>query len=214
MDLMIEQIKESHKILSEFKYNLTPVFHGYANRTLYINLGSNTIYSKPVTQEMKDIFTGGRGFDLWLLWNAVKDSTRWNDPDNEIVIAGGPIGGITAYPGSGKSTVVTISPLTKVVIDSNGGGYFGPYLKFSGWDAIEIQGKAEKDVIIFIDGDTGRVTIEGAPLETVDTHILNHQLTHLNAGDSGCYRSISEVSAGQAADFYFPDVVALIEQLS
>jgi aldehyde:ferredoxin oxidoreductase len=34
------------------------------------------------------------------------------------------------------------------VIDSNGGGYFGPYLKFAGWDALEIQGKAEEDVII------------------------------------------------------------------
>ena len=40
-------------------------------------------------------------------------------------------------------------------MDSNVGGYFGPLLKFAGWDAIEIQGKAEKDVIVFIDGDTG-----------------------------------------------------------
>jgi len=35
--------------------------------------------------------------------------------------------GITAYPGTGKATVVTISPLTQSIIDSNGGGYFGPY---------------------------------------------------------------------------------------
>ena len=48
-------------------------------------------------------------------------------------------------------------------MDSNVGGYFGPLLKFSGWDAIEIQGKAQKDVIVFIDGNQGRITIEEAP---------------------------------------------------
>jgi aldehyde:ferredoxin oxidoreductase len=97
---------------------------------------------------------------LWLLWQAVTGQTRWDDPQNELIISGGPIGGITAYPGTGKSTVVTLSPMTFSVVDSNGGGYFGPYLKFAGWDALEIQGKADEDVIIYIDGDSGRATIE------------------------------------------------------
>jgi aldehyde:ferredoxin oxidoreductase len=48
-----------------------------------------------------------------------------------------------AYPGSGKSIVTSISPLTGSVIDSNVGGYFGPYLKFSGFDALRITGKSE-----------------------------------------------------------------------
>ncbi len=117
---------------------------------------------KPVTSEMKKIFTGGRGFCLWLLWNAVNSNTKWNSPENELVIAGGPIGGITQYPGSGKATVVTVSPLTHSVIDSNSGGYFGPYLKFAGFDALEIQGKSEKEIIIFIDGDKGTVQDRGS----------------------------------------------------
>ena len=168
-----EQIKQGHKLLAEFRYELRPVERGYANRTLYINLSDNTISSKPVTQQMKDTFTGGKGF--WCvaaLECRERRRHQWDSPENEIVIAGGPIGGITAYPGSGKSTVVTVSPLTGSVIDSNAGGYFGPYLKFAGWDAMEIQGIAERDVIIVIDGDTGRVTIEEAPLEALDTHLI------------------------------------------
>jgi len=196
----IEKIRAAHKLLVEFKYQLQPVERGYANRTLYVNLSTNTIQEKPVTQEMKDVFTGGRGFALWLLWNAVEGTTQWDDPQNELVIAGGPIGGITAYPGSGKSTVVTISPLTGSIIDSNVGGYFGPYLKFSGWDALEIQGKAEKDVILVIDGDEGTVKIEEAPLEELDTHLLLEQLTELYAQDERDKRNISVVSAGQGAD--------------
>jgi len=195
-----EKLLEAHKVLAEFQYDLHPVVRGYAGRTLYVNLSDNAIKSKPVTSQMKDLYTGGRGFCVWLLWNAVTEKTRWHDPENEIVVAGGPIGGITAYPGTGKCTVTTISPLTHTVVDSNGGGYFGPYLKFAGFDALEIQGKSEKDVILYIDGDTGRVTIEEAPLEDVDTHLVIRQVTEMYARDERDKRNISMLSAGQAAD--------------
>ncbi|NIS80172.1 MAG: aldehyde:ferredoxin oxidoreductase [Anaerolineales bacterium] len=199
----LEELKAAHRLLGEYRFETRPVDRGYADRTLHINLSDNSISEKPVTQKMKDVFTGGRGFALWLLWNAVDGDTRWDDPQNELIIAGGPIGGITAYPGSGKSTVVTISPLTHSVVDSNVGGYFGPYLKFSGFDALEIQGKAEKDVIILIDGDEGRVTIEEAPLEELNTHILSEQLTAMFAMDEKDQKNISVVSAGQGADHVF-----------
>lgn len=196
-----EKLFPGRTLLAEMRYETPVVERGYANQTLYINLSDNTIAAKPVTQQMKDLFTGGRGFGLWLLWNAVKDDTKWDDPENELVVAGGPIGGITAYPGSGKSTVVTISPLTHSVIDSNAGGYFGPYLKFSGWDALEVQGIAERDVIIVIDGDEGRVTIEEAPLEPLNSHLLARQLTEMYGGDERERKSVSVLSAGQAAEY-------------
>ena len=101
---------------------------------------------------MKEKFIGGKGYGLRLLWDATKPDTKWDDPENEIIISSGPIGGITQYSGTGKSLVVSLSPQTNSVMDSNVGGFFGPFLKFSGFDAIEIQGKAEKDVIVFIDG--------------------------------------------------------------
>ncbi len=93
---------------------------------------------------MKETFVGGKGFDLWLLWNAVNGNTRWDSPENALCIACGPLGGTPIYPGSGKSIVTAISPTTGSVMDSNVGGFFGPYLKFSGFDALEIQGKTER----------------------------------------------------------------------
>jgi aldehyde:ferredoxin oxidoreductase len=197
----LEKMKSAHSLLGEYTYELKPIQRGYANRTLYINLNDNTVSEKPVTQQMKDLFTGGRGFALKLLWDAVKPQTKWDDPENELVIANGPICGITAYPGSGKATVVTLSPLTHNVIDSNVGGYFAPFLKFSGFDALEIQGKADEGVVILIDGDTGRVTIEAAPLEDVDSHLIGSYLTDIySGGDEKSKRNISVMSAGQAAD--------------
>jgi aldehyde:ferredoxin oxidoreductase len=205
----IQAMKGAHKVLAEFTYEPGTVERGYAGRTLYVNLSDKAIASKPVTGQMKDIFIGGRGFGLRLLWDAVTPDTKWDDPENEIVISSGPLGGTTGYPGSGKSLVVGLSPLTDCVMDSNVGGYYGPLLKFAGWDAIEIQGKAEKDVIVFVDGDSGRVTIEEAPEEAVDTHLIGEQVdTHLigeqmadmYAEGDKAKRGISTVSAGTGAD--------------
>ncbi|NIU39557.1 aldehyde:ferredoxin oxidoreductase, partial [Candidatus Bathyarchaeota archaeon] len=179
---------------------MRPVVKGYNNRTLYINLTDKRILSKPVTKEMKNTFIGGRGFDLWLLWNALpKDHIiKWNDPENELCIACGPLGGIPIYPGSGKSIVVTISPLTGSVMDSNVGGYFGPYLKFSGWDALEIQGKAKSDVVIFIDGDEGKVAIEDATELPSESYSLSQTLTNKYGAENK--NSISVISSGPGAD--------------
>lgn len=196
----LENLKSAHKLLCEYKYELKKIEKGYTNRTLYVNLSDKEVKEKPVTQMMKDKFTGGKGFGLWYLWNAVSEKTKWNDPENEIVIATGPLGGITQYPGSGKSLVVSLSPLTDMPVDSNVGGYFGPLLKFSGFDALELQGKADKDVIIFIDGNTGVVRIEEAPLEAIDSHVLGEQLTEMYAENEADKRNISVVSAGTAAE--------------
>lgn len=186
--------------LKTFEYRPEKIDRGYSNKTLYINISNKEVSSKNVTQEMKDKFVGGRGFGLYYLWNAVKPTTKWNDPENEIVIATGPIGGITQYPGAGKSLVVSISPLTGTIIDSNVGGHFGPYLKFAGWDALEIQGKSDKDLIIFIDGNKGIVRIDEDWVEARDSHLIAEEIVNAYAESEEDKRNISVVSAGQAAE--------------
>jgi len=187
------------RILAELDYEKPELDKGYANQTLYINLDDNTIRIKPVSEEMKEKFVGGKGFDLWLLWHAVNDDTKWNDPENEICIAAGPLGGTSIYPGAGKSIAVTISPLTGIPVDSNVGGYFGPYLKLAGFDAMEVQGKAGREVLIYIDGENGKVIIEEAPVDMPDE---SYEISRILMEDhyvSGNPRSISVVSAGTAA---------------
>ena len=191
----------NRKILAEFPYELKPVEKGYNRRTLYINLSTKEIKSRPVSDLMIDKFVGGKGFDLYLMWHAVKDSTRWNDPENEICISFGPLCGNTNYPGSGKSIVTTISPLTDIPVDCNVGGHFGPYAKFSGWDAIEIQGKSDEEIIIYIDGDKGIVQILSAPDEEINSHILAEKLIAEFADNPNSYQYVSVVSSGKAADY-------------
>ncbi|MGD0581748.1 MAG: aldehyde ferredoxin oxidoreductase C-terminal domain-containing protein [Bacteroidales bacterium] len=196
----IQSIKSQHKLLKQWDYTWKPLSRGYTDKILYINPGSAEIREKDVPPEMKEKFIGGKGYGLRLLWDATRPQTKWNDPENEIVICSGPIGGITQYSGTGKSLVVSISPQTDSVIDSNVGGFFGPFLKFSGFDALELQGKAERDVIIYIDGINHRVEIFEAPEEATNSHILAEQLTEMFADNDGEKKNIGVVSSGAAAE--------------
>jgi len=194
----IEEIKKKHKLLKEYKYDITPLDKGTTDKTLYINVTDNTIEERPVDPMMKDKFIGGKGYGLKLLWDATTPDTKWNDPENEVIITPGPVSGITQYAGAGKSLVVSISP-TDFVMDSNVGGYFGPFLKFSGFDSLELQGKSEKEIIIFINGVEGKIEIFEAPEEASNSHILAEQLTEMYADNEKDKKNISVVSSGDAA---------------
>ena len=200
MTTTAEAVRTSRKVLAEMDYTPAQIEKGYNGQSLYVNLSDKRIEPKTVTQQMKDVFTGGKGFGLWYLWQAVTPETKWNDPENEIIISAGPIGGITQYPGSGKSLVVTLSPTTNSIMDSNVGGYFGPYLKFSGWDALELQGKSDKDVVLYIDGDNGKVALEEIELESGASHLISEVLTEAYSESEEDKIHISVVSTGSGAD--------------
>lgn len=193
-------LKNSLRLLKEFKYSWSAIEKGYNNRTVYVNVGDLTILEKPVPPQMKEKFIGGKGFGLRLLWDATTPTTKWNDPENEIVIGMGPICGITQYSGTGKSLVVTISPQTDIVIDSNVGGYFGPFLKFCGFDALELQGKSDKDVVVVFDEAREVVEIYETIDLPSDSHLLAETLTEMFADEDSGRKNVSVVSAGTAAD--------------
>ena len=172
-DLIIE-------VLQTLTYDRPEIKNGYTDQTLCVDLSKPAISIKSVPPEVKQKFIGGRGYNLWLLWHAVKANTRWNDPENALCIASGPLGGTPVYPGSGKSIVTTLSPLTGSVMDSNVGGYFGPYLKFSGFDALEIQGQASDEVVVLIDGVEQKIQIlAGAELQALVVRQLEQQAHHI-----------------------------------
>jgi aldehyde:ferredoxin oxidoreductase len=132
----ISSIEARGKLIKDWNYNWTPLSKGYTDKILYINLGTSDIREKDVPLQMKEKFIGGKGYGLRLLWDGTTPATNWDDPENEIIISSGPIGGITQYSGTGKSLVVTISPQTNSVMDSIVGVFFAPFLKFSVFDAI------------------------------------------------------------------------------
>lgn len=197
----IAKMKDAHEVLAEKNFDICELQKGYAGRTLRIDVSKNTIDFIPVSDEMKKLWIGGRGFDLWLMFQEISKHTRWDSPENPICFSSGPLGGTISFPGSGKTIVTSISPLTDCVIDCNVGGYFGPYLKFAGFDAMSIVGKSEDYIIILIDAVNNKISIEKAPIESNDSHVISEELTAMYADNELDMRNIAVVSTGRGAEY-------------
>jgi aldehyde:ferredoxin oxidoreductase len=191
----------NREVLARIPYLWKPLEKGYSDQSLYVNLDSLKAEVRSVDPGVKELFVGGKGYGLRMLWDAVTPQTKWSDPENEIVISGGPVCGITQYAGAGKSICVGLSPLTERVVDSNVGGHFGPHLKFAGFDALELQGIASREVIVYINGVDHEIEFfsppEGMP---VDSHLLAEELHEMFSDSESDKLNVSVVSTGQAAE--------------
>ncbi|MBI5480941.1 MAG: hypothetical protein HY906_18930 [Deltaproteobacteria bacterium] len=194
-----KEMRAAHRTLAEIEYPPKAVDRGYTDRTLHVDLSTKHIELRSVPPYMKEYFTGGKGFDLYLMWQQIPGPIAWDDPRNGLYFSGGPLCGTPAFSGTGKCLVTGISPTTGSVMDCNVGGHFGPLLKFSGFDALEVTGKAAAWSMLVIDGDRHRVTIETAPHEPLNSYDLAMTLHRSFAESHDELQSISVVSAGEAA---------------
>ena len=145
------------------KYKLSRLDRGYANRILTVDLGNGAAAMKNLDPVVRDYFIGGRALGLYLLHKGTTSRTAPSDPENPLIFAPGPLGGVPQFPGTSKCMAVSLSPLTGIPGISNFGGHFGAYLKYAGFDALSITGKAAKDSMIVIDGFRGEVFLADAP---------------------------------------------------
>jgi aldehyde:ferredoxin oxidoreductase len=145
------------------KFTKSPLNHGYANKILTINMGNGTTQTSELDPQVRDFFIGGRALGLYLLHKRITPKTSPYDPENPLIFSPGPLGGIPQFPGTSKCMAISLSPLTGIPGVSNFGGHFGAYIKYAGFDAIEITGKSEKDTMIVIDSFKEEVSLMGAP---------------------------------------------------
>jgi len=194
------------KNLAEMSYKRQEVQKGYTDKALHIDLEKLKIEELDIPKKVRELFIGGKGYDLWLMWESLPKNriVKWNEPENPLCIASGPLGGTMGYPGAGKSIVTAISPLTDIIIDSNVGGFFGPWMKYSGFDALRIVGKAKEPVVIVIDGLQEKVWIEPAGDLPNDSYklaeMLNEKYKTVDENGKEDKLYVSVVSAGKGAD--------------
>lgn len=189
-------------IIKQLQYKPAEVKHGYTNRILRVNLDTNEIILTELPPEFGDKYIGGRGYALKLIWDETTSMTRYDSPENILVMASGPLGNEPGFPGTGKFVVGTISPLTDTFIDSNVGGHFGPLLKLAGFDAIAISGVSRQDVVIIVDGDAGTISLIPSPVynKDIDEGALSFGEALLKDMNGGGYStSIAAVTAGKGA---------------
>ncbi|NVM24269.1 MAG: aldehyde ferredoxin oxidoreductase, partial [Desulfobacterales bacterium] len=130
------------------------VVGGYNGKILRVNLSDNNISEEAIDELFCRKYLGGAGFISYFLWKELKQGVDPLSPDNKLIFAAGPVTGVP-LPGSGRHCVGAKSPLTGGYAKSEVGGFWGAELKHAGFDAIIVEGKAEKPVYLWIqDGET------------------------------------------------------------
>ncbi len=122
---------------------------GYTGKILRINLQKMASQEEEISEEMARKYIGGAGFGIKYLFDEVSPEIDPLSAENKIIFAPGPFTG-TSVPSASRMAAVTKSPLTGAVGMSLSGGHFPAELKFSGYDAIIIEGKADKPCYIYI----------------------------------------------------------------
>jgi aldehyde:ferredoxin oxidoreductase len=155
---------------------------GYTGKILRINLTDQTAREEKLPMETAKDFIGGAGFGIKYLFDEVPAGADPLGPDNKLIFAPGPFSG-TTVPCASRMAVTGKSPLTGAVGMALTGGYFPVELKFSGYDALIIEGKAENPIYVWI--KDGEVKFRSAKklwgMKTTDTQqIIKNELNDQN----------------------------------
>jgi aldehyde:ferredoxin oxidoreductase len=123
--------------------------YGWNGKFLYVNLSKSKAFAKPYDAIFARNFLGGRGFAAKILWDELKPGIDPLSPENKLVFAVGPLTGF-ALPSSGKMVVASKSPLTGGYGDGNVGTYAALQIRKAGYDAVIVEGKAKKPIVLLI----------------------------------------------------------------
>ena len=126
--------------------------YGWKGQVLRVNLTAGSIKKEPLNMTWASEYIGGRGLGTRYLYEEIDPKCDALSPQNKVIFATGPLTG-TYAPTGGRYMVLCKSPLTDAVACSNSGGYWGPELKFAGYDMVILEGRAPKPVYLWVYND-------------------------------------------------------------
>lgn len=130
--------------------------YGYAGKILRVDLSNERITEEVLDEAELRKWVGGVGFGAKYLYEEVPPGVQWDDPENRVIIASGPLGG-TRMAGSGTISISTKGCLTNGATSTQANGFMGAYMKFSGYDAIIFQGIAKRWVYLYMHDGTAEL---------------------------------------------------------
>lgn len=136
---------------------------GFFGVLLDVDLTRGTVGQREVPAARSGAFLGGRGLGARLLWDLCPaPGVDPLGPDNPLMFLPGPLSGFPV-PSASRTCIVTKSPCTSpatsphphasTVSYSNVGGFFGPEIRFAGWDGLLLRGQAPEPVVLVVDDD-------------------------------------------------------------
>ncbi len=149
---------------------------GYAGKILQIDLTERRVSRRDLSELIPESalkeYVGCFGLGLKLLYDEYSFGIKATDPENPLIFMTGPLTGLALVPAPTNTTITTLNADTMFTVGrSHSHGFFGPKLKFAGFDGLILRGVSEDPVYVWI--DSGEVKIEDASDfwgKDLDTH--------------------------------------------
>lgn len=166
---------------------------GYSGKILTFDLSGGKSGELPAS-DYSEKFIGGRGFGVSLFRQMVPPGISFSSPENCLICATGPVTGFFGLAGC-RWIMCGKSPSRRPEMFSYGnlGGKWGSTLKYTGYDALAVTGKAVKPVYLYI--HDGRVdTMDASALWGLTTFDAEERIKN----ELG--KSVSVLTIGPAAE--------------
>jgi aldehyde:ferredoxin oxidoreductase len=126
---------------------------------LKINLTTGEQADYLIPSDFEHDFLGGASLAARLLYSVLTQDLDPFSPESPLLFLNGPLSG-TAGPSVGRFVVCGKSPATGLWAESNCGGFWGPELRFCGYDGVWLTGKSNQPVYLWL--NDGKLEIRDA----------------------------------------------------
>jgi aldehyde:ferredoxin oxidoreductase len=123
--------------------------NGYLGKILRVDLTHAQLWDEALNEDYARRFVGGSGLAARYLYDLLDEGIDPLGPANPLFFLTGPLTG-TSMTSAGRYCVCARSPLTGIWGEANSGGFFGPELRYAGYDGVLITGKAEHPIWLSI----------------------------------------------------------------
>ncbi len=117
-----------------------------------MNLSEGSRDILPTEEALVRLYLGGRGLNVKRLRDLLPPGVDPDSPENLLVFGSGPLSG-TPFPGGARFNISGLSPQTGILGDSNAGGFFGPEMKFAGYDQFVLRGRSPRPAYLWVNDD-------------------------------------------------------------
>ncbi len=107
--------------------------------TLFVDLEQRRVQRGYLPRTVFDHFIGGRGANMYLLYNLMEDEADPLDPGNPLIFGSGLFAG---YMGTAtRGNVSGLSPESDAILDCSAGDYFPAFMRQQGIDHLVLYGR-------------------------------------------------------------------------
>ncbi|MGZ7042396.1 MAG: aldehyde ferredoxin oxidoreductase C-terminal domain-containing protein, partial [Thermoanaerobaculia bacterium] len=142
-------------------------------KTVFVDLERQEVRRAWIPRSVATKLLGGRGVNMFLLYNLLDPSLDPLHPDVPLIFGTGIL--TSLVPSASRGNVTSWSPESKVIMDSNAGDYFPSFMKLNAIDHLVLYGKAPRWTLLHFEGEEPKF-IDAAPWVGLDNLDLREKL--------------------------------------